>query len=104
MDPIFEEEGPRSRLALLCNTPGDDIVEIIASGDGRAGSHFVPCRRAAEKRDELAPSKPNAHVPLPCEAILSMMARAQTSGFSRRLAPQSTAGLYEARHTIAYGS
>jgi hypothetical protein len=38
MDPIFEEEGPRSRLALLCNTPGDDIVEIIASGDGRAGN------------------------------------------------------------------
>jgi hypothetical protein len=26
-----------------------------------------PCRRAAKSSDEFAPSKPNAHVPLPCE-------------------------------------
>jgi hypothetical protein len=26
-----------------------------------------PCRRAAESGEEFAPSKPNAHVPLPCE-------------------------------------
>jgi hypothetical protein len=29
--------------------------------------HKRPCRRAAEPNDEFAPSKPNAHVPLPCE-------------------------------------
>jgi hypothetical protein len=26
-----------------------------------------PRRRAAESSDDFAPSKPNAHVPLPCE-------------------------------------
>ena len=29
-----------------------------------------PRRRAAEPNDEFAPSKPNAHVPLPCEETL----------------------------------
>jgi hypothetical protein len=29
-----------------------------------------PCHRAAEPNDEFAPSKANAHLPLPCEEAI----------------------------------
>ena len=30
-----------------------------------------PCRRAAERSDEFAPSKAKPHLPLPCRGVLS---------------------------------
>src|SRR6516165_1799063 len=62
--------------------------------------------RAAEPNDEFAPSKPNAHVPLPVRGnpYRWRIARPERPVLylqeEGRVAPRRTAGLYEASHTI----